>query len=407
MNHRVAIVGGGIVGLATAHELSAARPDLRITVFEKEAKVGKHQTGNNSGVLHAGLYYAPGSFKARLAVAGIRRMKTFCAENKIPFEECGKLVVAVTQDEVPRLEELYRRGIANGLKGLRILEPSEFRKIEPHVAGVKAVHVPEEGIVSYPLVSLTLQNILNSRGVQVKTETRVTQIEKNPKGHWLVESVNDTQSSRDKTEFDLIINCAGLYCDRVAKLAGESPRAKIVPFRGEYYMLKPERQSLVKHLIYPVPDPAFPFLGVHFTRMIGGGVECGPNAVLAMSREGYTKTQFSLRDFSESITYPGLWRFLIKYPSMAGYEIVRSLSREVFCNSLKRLIPDVKPDDLMPGGAGVRAQAMLRDGSMVQDFEIVESKGAVHVLNAPSPGATSSLAIGEEIVSRALKHLPA
>lgn len=394
----MAVIGGGIVGLATAHELSRLYPNLKITLFEKEAEAGRHQTGNNSGVLHAGLYYAPGSFKARLAVSGIKRMKAFCEEEGVAYEVCGKLVVATEQEELPRLDELLRRGQANGLVGLKMLSAPEMREIEPFVAGIRAVRVPEEGIVDYKMVCQKMIARIRARGHEVRTSEKVEALFYTD-GGWRV------TTSKSDYQVQLVINCGGLHCDRIAKKAGENPEAKIIPFRGEYYMLKPESQHLVQHLIYPVPDPTFPFLGVHFTRMIHGGVEAGPNAVLAFAREGYKKTNINLIDLYDSLTYPGLWKFIKRYPSMARYEIARSFSKRLFCESLQRLIPDIKESDLTPGGAGVRAQAMLRDGTMVQDFNIVESPGAIHILNAPSPGATASLAIGEEIAKRAATQL--
>jgi L-2-hydroxyglutarate oxidase len=384
---RVAIVGGGIVGLATALRLQHRLPHLRLTVFEKEATVGRHQTGNNSGVLHAGLYYKPGSAKARLAVNGVRQMVAFCQEHGIRHEICGKLVVATEEAELPRLHDLHNRGQQNGLAGLRLLAPEEIREIEPHAAGLLALRVPEEGIVDYQQVCDTMVRLLTARGAEVRTNSPITKIEPG----WRLNGEH---------EADFLINCAGLHCDRVSALAGERREARIIPFRGEYYMIKPARQSLVRHLIYPVPDPAFPFLGVHFTRLIHGGVEAGPNAVLAFAREGYRWNDVSLPDLWDSLTFPGLWRFLVRYPSMASYEIRRSLSHRLFCASLQRLVPAIQAEDIERGGAGVRAQAMLPNGDLVQDFLIVEREKALHLLNAPSPAATASLAIGDEIVDR-------
>jgi L-2-hydroxyglutarate oxidase len=384
---RVAIVGGGIVGLATALRLQHRLPHLRLTVFEKEAIVGRHQTGNNSGVLHAGLYYKPGSAKARLAVNGVRQMVAFCQEHGIRHEICGKLVVATEEAELPRLHDLHSRGQQNGLAGLRLLAPEEIREIEPHAAGLLALRVPEEGIVDYQQVCDTMVRLLTARGAEVRTNSPITKIEPG----WRLNGEH---------EADFLINCAGLHCDRVSALAGERREARIIPFRGEYYMIKPARQSLVRHLIYPVPDPAFPFLGVHFTRLIHGGVEAGPNAVLAFAREGYRWNDVSLPDLWDSLTFPGLWRFLVRYPSMASYEIRRSLSHRLFCASLQRLVPAIQAEDIERGGAGVRAQAMLPNGDLVQDFLIVEREKALHLLNAPSPAATASLAIGNEIVDR-------
>lgn len=389
---RVAIVGGGIVGLATALRLQHRLPQLRITVFEKESAVGRHQTGNNSGVLHAGLYYKPGSAKARLAVNGVRQMVEFCQEHGIRHEICGKLVVATEEAELPRLHDLHSRGQQNGLAGLRLLGPEEIREIEPHAAGRLALRVPEEGIVDYGHVCETMVRLLRAGGAEVRTSCPVTKIEPG----WRLNG---------EFEADFLINCAGLHCDRVSALAGERREARIIPFRGEYYMIKAARQHLVRHLIYPVPDPAFPFLGVHFTRLIQGGVEAGPNAVLAFAREGYRWSDVSMQDLWDSLTFPGLWRFLVRYPSMASYEIRRSLSHGLFCASLQRLVPEIQPADIERGGAGVRAQAMLPNGDLVQDFLIVEREKALHLLNAPSPAATASLAIGDEIVDRITARL--
>lgn len=390
--NRVAIVGGGIVGLATAYRLREQFPRTRITVLEKESSVGRHQTSHNSGVLHCGLYYQPGSMKARLAVSGIRQMVAFCQENAIPYELCGKLVVAADETEVPRLRELERRGKANGLEGLRWLTREEAREIEPHAGGVAALRVPQEGIVDFTKVSETLAARLSEQEAQVITGARVTRLSRDGEG-WMV------QTTAGDFAADFVINCAGLHCDRVAELAGERRETRILPFRGEYYKLKAERQHMVRNLIYPVPDPRFPFLGVHFTRLIHGGIEAGPNAVLAFSREGYRRTDFNARDLFDALTYRGLRRFLRRYPSMAWYEMRRSFSRTLFCRSLQRLVPDIQPDDLDTGGSGVRAQAISPAGEIIQEFCLIARPNALHVLNAPSPAATASLAIGGEIVS--------
>lgn len=387
----VLIVGGGIVGLATAYRLGQKYPGIRVTVLEKEAGVGRHQTGHNSGVLHCGLYYKPGSVKARLAVAGIRQMVAFCQENSIPHEVCGKLVVAADESEVPRLRELEQRGIANGLEGLRWLDPDAMREIEPHVGGVAALRVPQEGIVDYPRVCEVLSAKIAAQGSKIVTGARVLQLRPAASG-WIAET------TAGGFEGNFVINCAGLHCDRVAELAGERRTARVVPFRGEYYKIRPEREHLVRHLIYPVPDPRFPFLGVHFTRLIHGGIEAGPNAVLAFAREGYRKSDFRAADLFDALTYSGLWKFLYKYPSMCWYELRRSFSRRTFCESLQRLVPEIQPGDLAAGGSGVRAQAISPEGDIIQDFHFIAGKNALHVLNAPSPAATASLAIGEELV---------
>jgi L-2-hydroxyglutarate oxidase len=369
-------------------------PDSQITVLEKEPSVGRHQSGHNSGVLHAGLYYKPGSTKARLAVRGIRQMVEFCQEHSIPHEICGKLVVATTADELPRLDDLFSRGQQNGLSGLQKLGPEQLREIEPHAAGLAAIHVPEEGIVDYPKVCEVLSSLIQTRVSQGRVVTNATVHKLRPsQAGWVA------QTSGGDFEGDLLINCAGLHCDRIAQLAGMKRDLRIVPFRGEYYQIKPERQFLVRNLIYPVPDPKFPFLGVHYTRMIHGGVEAGPNAVLAFAREGYRKTDINARDLADALTYPGLWSFVRRYPRMCWDELRRSFSKRLFCESLQRLVPEIREGDLVPGGAGVRAQALSPSGEMVQDFWIQRQKNAVHVLNAPSPGATASLAIAEEIVA--------
>lgn len=390
---RIVVVGGGIVGLATAYKLLLRRPGTGVVVLEKEAGVGRHQSGNNSGVLHAGLYYRPGSFKARLAVAGIREMTAFCAEHGVPHEICGKLVVAVDGAEEARLRALHGRGSQNGLQRLRWLGPEEMREIEPHVGGIAALQVPEEGIVDYPRVCEALAGLIEARGGRVLTGAGVHGLRRSG-AEWTAES------ARGDFAADYVVACAGLHADRVARMGGHETGVQIVPFRGEYYVLRAGRAGLVRNLIYPVPDPAFPFLGVHFTRLIHGGVEAGPNAVLALAREGYTRWRVDARDAAEALSFPGLWRFLRKYASASRAEVARSLFKRKFVESLQRLVPEVRAADLVPGGAGVRAQAMRRDGSLVEDFEFSQAPGVLYVLNAPSPAATASLAIGGEIAAR-------
>jgi L-2-hydroxyglutarate oxidase LhgO len=389
---RILVVGGGIVGLATGWQLARRLPGAAVTILEKESQVGQHQTGHNSGVLHCGLYYKPGSVKARLAVSGIRQMVAFCRENGIAHDVCGKLVVAADPGEVPRLRDLQARGTANGLDGLEWLEPAAMREIEPHAGGVAALRVPQEGIVDYPAVCGRLVAKLGETGGRVVTGARVERLRRLA-SEWIVETPVEEFAA------DFLVNCAGLHSDRVAELAGERRELRILPFRGEYYKLRPERQHLVRNLIYPVPDPSFPFLGVHFTRLIHGGIEAGPNAVLAFAREGYRKTDLNARDLWDALAYGGFWRFLRRYPSMAWYELRRSFSRELFCRSLQRLVPEIQPGDLATGGSGVRAQAISPEGDLVQDFRFIAREGALHVLNSPSPAATASLAIGAEIAS--------
>ena len=376
--------------MATAYRLLERLPGTRVTVLEKESAVGQHQSSHNSGVLHCGLYYRPGSRRAKLAVRGVRQMVEFCQQHSVPHEVCGKVVVATSQEEVPRLQALYQRGQENGLRDLRLLSPEELREIEPHAAGLAAIRVPEEGIADYPRVSEVLAGEIRARGGEIKTGARVTAIRKDGTG-WRVEHATGDSAC------DWVVTCCGLHSDRVAALTGRPRAVRIVPFRGEYYLIRPERQFLVRNLIYPVPDPGLPFLGVHFTRMIRGGVEAGPNAVLAFAREGYTKSDVNVRDLADALGFPGLWRFLRRYPSACWHELRRSFSKQLFCRSLQKLVPEIRLEDLSHGGAGVRAQAMSPDGSLLDDFHFVEGEREIHVVNAPSPAATASLAIGEEI----------
>ena len=387
---RFIIIGGGIVGLASALKLAGRFPGCHIVLLEKEAGVGRHQSGNNSGVLHAGLYYKPGSLKARLAVAGIREMTAFCRDNGIAHEICGKLVVAVDESELGRLRHLYERGQQNGLQGLRMLDAGQMREIEPHAGGIAALHVPQEGIVDYTGVCRVMARKIEEGGGRVATRARVIGL-REQSGGWAV------QTTAGDWDGDYLVNCAGLHCDRIAELAGEKREVRIVPFRGEYFKIKPARQFLVRNLIYPVPDPQFPFLGVHFTRLIEGGVEAGPNAVLAFAREGYAKTDFNPLDLYDALSFPGLWRFLNQHRRMCWEEMKRSFSRRLFCQALQRLVPEIRVEDLDHGGAGVRAQAMSPQGELIHDFSLVRRPRALHVLNAPSPAATAALAIGGEI----------
>ncbi len=389
------VVGGGIVGLATAWTL---RRQLRVLVIEAEKEIAAHQTGHNSGVIHSGLYYRPGSIKARLCVQGRELLYRFCAEYGVPYERCGKLVVAVQERELPRLEELERRGRANGLEGLRRLNPAEMRQIEPHVRGVAALHVPHTGIVSYPAVAEQLRQQIHETGGQVQTQRRF--VSGRPEGNaFQAETTAGPISAR------LLLNCAGLYSDRVAAACGVSPPVHIIPFRGEYYRLKPAAEHLCRNLIYPVPDPQLPFLGVHFTRMIRGGVECGPSAVLAFRRTGYRFQDVSVRDLIDMLFYPGFCRLAGRFWRTGLDEMRRSLSPAAFCAAARRMVPALRCADLEYAGAGVRAQAVDRQGRLVDDFVIQEEQCMIHVLNAPSPAATASLAIGEYLAARVLEHL--
>ena len=390
----VIVVGGGILGLSTAMEITRRHSRKRVLVLEKEAGVGRHQSLHNSGVIHAGLYYRPGSLKAKTCVEGAAAMVRFAQEHGIAHEICGKVVVATNEAEIPRLEELRRRGEANGIENIAVLGPEELREIEPHTRGVKALRVPSTGIIDYGGVVRAYARLIEAGGQRIQTEAEVTGI-----------AVAGGEKRVETTAGDfggkLIVNCAGLYADRIAKLAGGAPPMKIVPFRGEYYELTPERRSLVKSLIYPVPDPAFPFLGVHFTRRVNGSVEAGPNAVLAYMREGYTKTGISPYDLLETLTYPGFLKLARKYWKVGLGEMVRSVSKSAFTRALQKLMPEIRESDLVPAGAGVRAQAVDRDGGLLDDFSIIRTEGAVHVCNAPSPGATASLMIGRAIADMA------
>lgn len=386
------IVGGGIVGLSSGMALSQRYPQARILVLEKESMWAYHQTGNNSGVIHSGIYYKPGSFKARFCREGSRSMVEFCQEHGIAHDVCGKVIVATEEQQLPLLENLYKRGWENGLNVTKI-SAEEVQEIEPHVRCLAGIRVPTTGIVDYKQVCQKYAELIELQGGELRLNTKVEKIRETKHGH-VLETNNGTVETR------FVINCAGLHSDRVAKLGQVDPQAKIVPFRGEYYELKPEKRYLVKTLIYPVPNPAFPFLGVHFTRMIDGSVHAGPNAVLSLKREGYKKTDFDLRDFAEVMTYPGFWRLAAKHADEGIQEIIRSFSKAAFVRSLQKLIPEVQADDLVPTHAGVRAQALMNDGKLVDDFLIVKGKNSIHVCNAPSPAATSSIEIGKAIVEQ-------
>lgn len=388
------IIGGGIIGLATALELVQRCPTIKLCVLEKEDRLAAHQTGHNSGVIHSGIYYKPGSLKAQTCVAGASALIAFCEQQGIPYERCGKVVVATAEDELPRLEELFRRGTANGVIGLEMIGPERLREIEPHVTGIKALYVPTTGLVDFSRVAQTYARLVQERGGAIKTRYRVLNIAQRTG-----ELVLETSHGAVRSKF--LINCGGLFSDRLARLAGVRPDLQIVPFRGEYYLIAPQRRALVRNLIYPVPDPALPFLGVHFTRTIDGVIEAGPNAVLAFAREGYRKSQVVVRDLREILAFPGFWRMARRYWRTGLGEMVRSFSKTAFLKALQRLLPELTLNDLQPGGSGVRAQAIATNGALVDDFIISVSGATLHVLNAPSPGATASLAIGRLIVEKA------
>jgi L-2-hydroxyglutarate oxidase len=391
----VAIVGGGIVGLAAAASL-ATNAQRSLIVLEAEDRLAAHQTGNNSGVIHSGLYYKPGSMKARTCVEGREAMYRFCQDHGIKHERCGKVVVAVDKSELPALQELERRGRANGLTGLEWLTPERLREYEPHVTGIAGLHVPQTGIADYKEVAQALANLVSRSGGTILTRSRVLRVSRT--GNDLV-----LETPLGEVRCWNLINCGGLQADRLARLCGVEPGLKICPFRGEYYELTPARQFLVNNLIYPVPDPRFPFLGVHFTRKIQGGIEAGPNAVLALKREGYRWSQVSMRDTFELLTYGGFWHMAAKYWKTGFMECYRSLSRRAFVRALQRLVPDLRPGDIHPAGAGVRAQALEPSGKLVDDFRLVQAEHMIHVLNAPSPAATASLSIGRTIADLASK----
>ena len=396
MQYSVVIVGGGIVGLATALQLIKKKPDLKILVLEKETELAKHQTGNNSGVIHSGIYYKPGSLKATNCMRGYHQLITFCQEQTIPFELCGKIIVATDESEKLLLQNLFVRGEQNGLKNLKKLSAGELKEYEPHVNGIEGIFVPQTGIVDYKLVAEKYGEVLRKQGVEIHLGEKVVNIS----------TEKSTTVITDKSSYttELVINCAGLYSDKVARLTVQNLNVKIIPFRGEYYKLRKEKEYLVKSLIYPVPDPNFPFLGVHFTRMAKGGVEAGPNAVLAFQREGYKKSDVNLKELAETLAWPGFQKVAAKYWRTGFGEMYRSFSKAAFTKALQKLIPEIQQEDLVEGGAGVRAQACDREGGLVDDFLILEEKNVINVCNAPSPAATSSLAIGETVSGLALKR---
>ena len=389
----IAIVGGGIVGLATAYAILQESPDRKVVILEKEPKLALHQTGHNSGVIHSGIYYKPGSFKAAFAKQGSESMLAFCREADIEVEQCGKVIVATKEEERQQLEQLFRRGLANGL-AIEKIDADRLQQIEPYANGLAAIRVPQAGIVNYKQVCHVLAERIQSKGGIIKLSSEVVKIEE--KLHQAV-----IHTKEDPIQAGYVINCAGLHSDRVAKAAGLLTDTKIIPFRGEYYELKPQARHYVKHLIYPVPDPAFPFLGVHFTRMIGGGVEAGPNAVLGFKREAYRKTDVAFADMADTLRFPGFWKLAGKYYRQGAAEYLRSFFKSRFVKSLQELIPAIDADDLEAAPAGVRAQALQRDGGLMDDFQLIRGKRTLHVCNAPSPAATASLEIGKAIWKQA------
>jgi L-2-hydroxyglutarate oxidase len=393
----VAIVGGGIIGLATAHELLVRYPPLKVIVLEKETAIGQHQSGHNSGVLHSGIYYRPGSLRALNCRAGKAAMEQFCRQQGIPFEICGKVIVATREAELPLLENIYQRGQANGVR-CELIGPQRLHELEPHAAGIRAIHVPEAGIVDYRRVCARLAELVHEAGGRIVCRAKVVRIHEKP------DQINLETTAGDFSAIN-VVTCAGLHSDRVARSSGHPISAKIVPFRGEYYELAPTAKHLCRNLIYPVPDPNFPFLGVHFTRRIDGHVECGPNAVLAFAREGYHKSNVNLRDLAEALTYGGFLRLAARHWRAGLDELRRSFSKTAFVHALKRLVPAVRSDDLVSGGSGVRAQAVTPEGTLLDDFLISQSDRLIHVCNAPSPAATASLNIARLIVGQLAPRL--
>ena len=394
----VVVIGAGIVGLATARALLAKRPGLRLAVIEKEARPGTHQTGHNSGVLHSGIYYAPGSLKARLCTEGKRKLEQYAAEREIPFVACGKLIVALDETELSRLDELRRRAVANGVEGLRVLAGDELREVEPNAAGLQALHAPRTGIIDYGAVTRAYAADVEEAGGRILTGREVQRFESAGRDVRI-------HTSGGPLSTRAVIGCAGLQSDRVARLAGARPPVRIVPFRGDYYTLGKETEALVRGLLYPVPDPAFPFLGVHFTKRLDGSVVAGPNAVLAFARERYRRAALDVRDAASALAYGGSWRFFARHLRTGAAELRRDVSKRAFVRDMQRYVPGVRADDVTFGPTGIRAQALGRDGKLVDDFLIVGTDRMMHVLNAPSPAATASLAIGDELADRALRDV--
>ena len=397
MNHDFIIIGAGIVGLSTAYKLSQRFPGLDILLLEKEDRVAAHQTGHNSGVIHSGIYYKPESYRAKNCVEGRHQLVTFCEEYDIPYDICGKVIVATQETDIPRLETIYRTGKINNIEGIELIDREELKEIEPYASGVKAIHVPCTGIVDFPAVCSKLKELVFSRKNRILFNEKVVDIRQSDGEIVAVTSQNTYRGKH-------LINCTGLYSDHVAKSAGLSPSIQIVPFRGEYFELKDDAADMVNGLIYPLPNPEFPFLGVHFTKMIHGGVECGPNAVFAFKREGYSKLSFDLEETIETINFPGFWKLAKNHWKMGLDEWYRSFSKKAFVENLKKLVPAIEPSDLRPSPAGVRAMALTREGEILDDFYIESARNEIHVLNAPSPAATAGLAIGDQIVERAKKQ---
>ena len=388
----VVVVGGGIIGLATAWQLTEKHPNCRVVLLEKEDQLASHQTGRNSGVIHSGIYYKPGSLRAKNCRAGKQALEEFCTEHSVAWEQTGKVIVAIEDSQLPALETIFQRGRKNGVS-CEMISRERLAELEPHTAGIKAIHVPEAGIVDYPGMCRTLGRLLAERGVEIRLSQRVTDLRQTTDRVEVVCGDNVIQAGQ-------VVNCTGLYSDRVAKMSGQRMQEQVVPFRGEYFTLKAEAAHLCRTLIYPVPDPSFPFLGVHFTRMIEGGVECGPNAVLALAREGYTWGDINLRDLAESLTYPGFWKLACKHWKTGMGEVWRSVSRAAFVRALQRLVPEIESSHLVPAPAGVRAQALAPSGDLVDDFLILRHNRVLNVCNAPSPAATASLNIGRHIVDQ-------
>lgn len=390
MTYDVIVIGAGLIGLSTAHQLKLKNPECKILVLEKEGDVALHQSGHNSGVIHSGIYYKPGSLKAQNCIEGYMAIIEFAQEHNIKYDLCGKIIVATNDKEISLLENIYNRGIQNGLQDLQYLSREEFREIEPHCEGVKAIKVPQTGIIDYPAVAQTLKKLYQNLGGEILHFQQVEKINE-------VGSITIVKTQNNEFQTQKVITCAGLYSDKMSRLTNPDNDLKIIPFRGEYYKIKDERKYLVNHLIYPVPDPNFPFLGVHFTRMTDGNIEAGPNAVLAFKREGYKFTDFNFSETMETFTWPGFWKIVAKYGNTGMGEMYRSLSKAAFTKALQKLIPEIQENDLVPGGAGVRAQACNREGILIDDFDIVKNGNIIHVRNAPSPAATSCLAIGKKI----------